>query len=134
MGEWRVSENGPVRITRRFKPQPLSPEQQERRQQSRLSYIQSNRASRFNPNDPNRFASHEQRKTVYARDKGRCVYCQRPVTFNGANIDHLIPWPEGKTELPNLVLACRGCNKAKGTYRPHKYIPPPPTDNPAANR
>ncbi len=63
-----------------------------------------------------RYATSDQRRTVYDRDNGLCAYCHRRVTFQSCNIDHLIPWPKGKTIFSNLVVACRGCNKLKGRY------------------
>jgi hypothetical protein len=40
--------------------------------------------------------------------------CGRPSAPAKANVDHMIPWPEGRTRLDNLVTACGACNKAKG--------------------
>ena len=63
-----------------------------------------------------RYASPELRREVHKRDKGRCAYCRRPVSLSTCNIDHVIPWPKGKTVASNLVVACRGCNRLKGRY------------------
>jgi 5-methylcytosine-specific restriction endonuclease McrA len=51
--------------------------------------------------------------TVYKRDGYRCRYCAAddvPLT-----VDHLVLWEEaGPSTVPNLVSACRRCNKARG--------------------
>lgn len=59
----------------------------------------------------------DQRAKVYKRDGGRCRYCRRPVgsDYSPYEIDHVIPLAKGgATELSNLVLACRPCNRTKG--------------------
>jgi hypothetical protein len=50
---------------------------------------------------------------VYERDGYRCRYCgeKRPLT-----VDHVILWEAGgATVEPNLVSACRRCNKLRGS-------------------
>lgn len=84
------------------------------------------------PNE-NRYARGDLRRQVLERDGYRCWYCGRAVLDvlglldlrggkpgrwyeigSQVNIDHVIPWPEGPTELDNLVTACARCNKEKG--------------------
>ena len=62
---------------------------------------------------------------TWAHAEGRCVYCFRDLIADRfgyfcGEMDHLIPKQRLKQlELPeNLVLACRRCNKIKGTYNP----------------
>ena len=58
----------------------------------------------------------DQRSKVFKRDRGRCRYCYQFVGPNGAayEIDHVVPRAKGGlTEMANLVLACRACNRAK---------------------
>jgi hypothetical protein len=55
---------------------------------------------------------HKLRIQVYERDLYTCVYCgsQKNLT-----LDHVYPESlGGKTELENLVTACRSCNIKKG--------------------
>jgi 5-methylcytosine-specific restriction endonuclease McrA len=62
---------------------------------------------------------------IFARDRGRCVYCGIPVRPRAkglhrapdlATLDHLKPRAEGgRTVAENLALACHACNNARGT-------------------
>jgi 5-methylcytosine-specific restriction endonuclease McrA len=55
------------------------------------------------------------RENVFARDRGRCQYCQRPVTRAEATYDHVLPRKlGGLTTWENIVIACVPCNQAKG--------------------
>jgi 5-methylcytosine-specific restriction endonuclease McrA len=79
-----------------------------------------------------RIATGHQRKMVYRRDGGRCVYphCRRKVHHRSGRhprdgwdscddcgeIDHDVPHSRGgPTTMSNLVLACFACNREKGT-------------------
>lgn len=58
-----------------------------------------------------------------------CAYCEAPgritwwpgrawISFTSLEIDHVVPESKGGTGHPdNLVLACRRCNRSKGTKR-----------------
>lgn len=61
-----------------------------------------------------RFVGPALRQLVYERDAGQCQYCGALVGFETCNIDHVVPYPAGKTVADNLVVACQDCNKAKG--------------------
>jgi 5-methylcytosine-specific restriction endonuclease McrA len=51
------------------------------------------------------------RRTVFARDGGRCVYCGAPAT----SVDHVVPRSRGGLHTwENVVSACRRCNHIKG--------------------
>ena len=57
--------------------------------------------------------------TVYARALGRCTYCNHDLLvhrlgYGAAEKDHLLPIDGDGPDYINLVLACRGCNLAKG--------------------
>jgi 5-methylcytosine-specific restriction endonuclease McrA len=67
-----------------------------------------------------------QRRAIFKRDKGRCVYCRRRVSlqrvpfdfgatvFSGA-IDHVFPRARGgQNDDSNLALSCESCNASKG--------------------
>jgi hypothetical protein len=64
-----------------------------------------------------RYAPGWLRLKVLKRDRYRCCYCRRTVTNETAQMDHLIPWPYGMTELENLRTACSECNRKKGRKR-----------------
>jgi 5-methylcytosine-specific restriction endonuclease McrA len=50
------------------------------------------------------------RRAVFARDGGRCQYCQAPAE----SIDHVVPRSRGgQHEWENVVAACRPCNTRK---------------------
>lgn len=50
------------------------------------------------------------------RDGLRCHYCDAMMTYNEAQIDHIVPQMRGGTDAPsNLVLACSRCNNLKGS-------------------
>jgi 5-methylcytosine-specific restriction endonuclease McrA len=62
---------------------------------------------------------------VRGRDQERCRYCGCAVDFNdrrsnmGGTYDHVDP--EGANNLANVVIACRGCNSAKGHRTPEEW-------------
>jgi 5-methylcytosine-specific restriction endonuclease McrA len=50
------------------------------------------------------------RRAVFARDGGRCAYCEAPAT----SLDHVIPRSRGGTHTwDNVVASCRRCNHTK---------------------
>ncbi len=50
------------------------------------------------------------RRAVFARDGGRCVYCERPAS----TVDHVVPRSRGgRHEWENVVSACYRCNHVK---------------------
>jgi 5-methylcytosine-specific restriction endonuclease McrA len=50
------------------------------------------------------------RKAVFARDGGRCVYCNAPAT----SLDHVVPKSRGGPHTwDNVVSACARCNHGK---------------------
>lgn len=62
------------------------------------------------------------RAAIRERDAGRCRYCDRIVNWKdrrsplGGSYDHVDP--HGPNTMENLVVACRGCNSAKGSRTP----------------
>jgi len=59
---------------------------------------------------PYRHAVPLSRRALFARDGGRCVYCQAPAT----SIDHVIPRSRGGSHTwENVVSACHKCNHSK---------------------
>lgn len=68
-----------------------------------------------------RYATGSLRQADLERDRFRCTYCHRLVDDSlprddpaKANIDHVVPYPEGRTRIDNLVTACGACNREKG--------------------
>ncbi len=50
------------------------------------------------------------RRAIFARDGGRCVYCNAPAT----SIDHVVPRSRGGAHhWENVVSACHRCNHTK---------------------
>ena len=61
------------------------------------------------------------RENVYARDGGRCQYCNQRVTRHEATFDHVVPRAQGgHTTWTNIVIACVGCNQRKGGKAPEQ--------------
>nr|WP_245248176.1 HNH endonuclease signature motif containing protein [Methanobacterium petrolearium] len=52
---------------------------------------------------------------IYYKDNGLCKICGKEVSFDEAEIDHVIPWSEGgTTTVNNGQLVCPTCNRSKG--------------------
>lgn len=68
------------------------------------------------PQEPLRVAvPRKMRFAVFARDGFACVYCGRKSPEVELEADHRLPVSAGgKTEIDNLVTACRDCNRGKG--------------------
>ena len=56
------------------------------------------------------------KKYLVKRDGLRCYYCGIVVTYDKAQVDHVIAKARGGTDAPsNLVIACATCNNLKST-------------------
>ena len=55
--------------------------------------------------------------TIFARDGGRCVFCDHAAEDGAVlTVDHILPRSWGGSDLAsNLVTCCRPCNDQKGT-------------------
>jgi 5-methylcytosine-specific restriction endonuclease McrA len=63
------------------------------------------------------------RRRIVERDGTSCVYCGADLTGPTITIDHLTPLARGGSSgLANLVLACEGCNVAKGSALPLNFV------------
>jgi 5-methylcytosine-specific restriction endonuclease McrA len=61
------------------------------------------------------------RENVYARDGGKCQYCERHVARHEATYDHVLPRAlGGLTTWTNIVIACVACNQRKGGKTPEQ--------------
>jgi 5-methylcytosine-specific restriction endonuclease McrA len=61
------------------------------------------------------------RENVYARDGGKCQYCETRVARHEATYDHVVPRAlGGHTTWFNIVIACVRCNQRKGGKTPEQ--------------
>jgi 5-methylcytosine-specific restriction endonuclease McrA len=59
------------------------------------------------------------RKNIFERDKAKCQYCTKTLTFAKSTVDHVVPRSRGgKNTWSNLVLCCANCNTRKGSMTP----------------
>lgn len=55
------------------------------------------------------------RKNVYIRDHGRCMYCGKKVGLSSFTFDHVFPRHKGGLAVwDNVVVSCMRCNSKKG--------------------
>ena len=53
---------------------------------------------------------------IYERQKGLCLYCDTPVKYWEATLDHIKPVVKGgKSNESNLAISCAPCNSVKGS-------------------
>jgi hypothetical protein len=56
------------------------------------------------------------KQELVERDGLRCHYCDVLMTYQEAQVDHILAKARGGIDLPsNLVLACSRCNRVKST-------------------
>ena len=69
-----------------------------------------------------RFASSSQKRRILVAQDWLCYYCGGPLDYEGAVIDHLVPWASGgETKEGNLVACHRAENKTKGNRSEAEY-------------
>lgn len=62
-------------------------------------------------------------KNAYDACGGKCAYCQIIVDFSVVEFDHFIPVKlGGKTEVSNMLPACKTCNRSKRDKMPQEWI------------
>jgi 5-methylcytosine-specific restriction endonuclease McrA len=65
----------------------------------------------------------ELRRTIHAREGGRCFYCLRRVAPRLECLDHVVPRARvGCNSYRNLVSACMECNAQKGEQPAEEYL------------
>ncbi len=59
------------------------------------------------------------RRNLWLRDKGHCMYCNSKITTEEVTFDHVIPQSKGgKTTWTNVVCSCSICNNKKDNRTP----------------
>lgn len=59
---------------------------------------------------------------IYERDGRRCHFCDKRLRFHQASLDHYLPRSKGGTsDIFNLVLSCKKCNKLKKSSIPDDF-------------
>lgn len=70
------------------------------------------------------FSLKPNKKSIYTRDKGRCVYCNKDLNFKEATLDHIVPRSKGgQNTWENLVCCCKNCNHSKGSKKRETVYP-----------
>lgn len=60
---------------------------------------------------------------IFIRDKNRCFYCNKELTYKQSTLDHIIPRSQGGfAEYNNLVLACFRCNNDRGIMPADQFL------------
>lgn len=68
-----------------------------------------------------KFTDYE-KKTVYAKNNGKCAICGKPVMYKKMTIDHIVPLSQGGTnDFGNLQLACHSCNRLKNNFKEEDF-------------
>jgi 5-methylcytosine-specific restriction endonuclease McrA len=61
------------------------------------------------------------RRNIWLRDKGRCLYCGNKVSQSNFTFDHVIPRSKGGlTHWDNIVVSCHPCNQKKDSRTPEQ--------------
>ncbi len=59
---------------------------------------------------------------IYDRENRQCFFCGKILKYKQITLDHYIPKSKkGTTDIFNLVLSCKQCNKLKGNRVPKDY-------------
>lgn len=66
--------------------------------------------------------SQEERKKIYNKCNGHCVYCGCELAYEDMQADHVIPLRRGGLDiLDNMLPACRSCNHYKATLTAEEF-------------
>ncbi len=64
--------------------------------------------------DSKRTFSKEEKRIKYQEQDAKCGYCNKDITLDEGVCDHKIPHSAGgRTEIDNLIVACKYCNSMK---------------------
>ena len=65
-----------------------------------------------------RMVSARIKRKIHLRDNFTCYYCGEAPTEKDIRLDHIIPYSKGgKSDIWNVITACKMCNARKGTTR-----------------
>jgi 5-methylcytosine-specific restriction endonuclease McrA len=65
----------------------------------------------------------ELKRVAYRREGGCCFYCDKPLRYESATMDHIKPKSQGgKLEIGNIVIACFKCNNRRGDYPADMFL------------
>lgn len=71
--------------------------------------------------DPQRYATPQQRRLIWIRQRGLCWLCHRPLSGK-VECHHLVAWSRGgRTVLPNLVLVHKPCHDRLTAAQARQY-------------
>ena len=66
----------------------------------------------------------KRRRDIFAKSRGCCHYCARPLQLDGSwHVEHMLPRAlGGADEISNLVAACAPCNLSKGNRTALEFV------------
>lgn len=66
---------------------------------------------------------HVWRSRLYARQAGRCAYCNRKVSRKNGTLDHIVPIDRGGVvdDIRSLIFCCYECNQEKGAATAEEF-------------
>jgi len=57
----------------------------------------------------------KQKRESYEKQNKKCLNCKKEFSIEEMEGDHITPWSKGgKTDIINLQMLCKPCNKSKG--------------------
>jgi 5-methylcytosine-specific restriction endonuclease McrA len=119
----REKYNAAERKARKLKPEQFKARATRYNQtpKGKLSkVIEANRRRQAKLNAEGQFTVAEV-KALFARQKGRCVYCATSIA-KGYDVDHIVPLARGGTNwITNIQLLCGPCNGRKWAFDPIEY-------------
>lgn len=63
-----------------------------------------------------------EKEYIYNRDNRACYFCRKPLEPDQVTLDHYLPKSKkGTTDVFNLVVCCKKCNKRKSNLIPEDY-------------
>ncbi len=69
------------------------------------------------------FANRQYLVALLARQSGACFYCLKELSKDNCELDHVCPQKDASdNSYKNIVVACHGCNKAKGDHPAEDFL------------
>lgn len=83
-----------------------------------ILYAEAGKSRQLKQKMRNTIEFYRKQKIRLLKIRPNCSYCNTPLTYKTATIDHIIPIYDGGTDKKsNLCLACKQCNRDKGHKR-----------------